>query len=121
MKRSPGRWPIEPRTWLHSLSRRAATWGRPRRVVLAVEVRKGEPLLSRFFLVTSLDDAQMSRREALGRDPKRGNAKGHVGELEDLLASVLSWTNRRSRAGAGANRGAVRRLSMLSRAMRYAC
>lgn len=94
MKRPPGRPPAEPRMWLHSLSYRADSWEKARRVVLVVKERPDDLLLDRFFLVTSLDYEQMSRQEVLDHYRERGTAEGHMGELKDVLAPALSSANR---------------------------
>lgn len=94
MKRPPGRRPAEPRMWLHELRYQAASWDEPRRVVLVVKERKGDLLLDRFFLVTSLAWTAKTRREVLAHYRERGKAEGHMGELKDVLAPALSSTNR---------------------------
>ena len=94
MKRPPGRRPAEPRMWLHSLTYRAESWTKARRVVLVVKERPGDLLLDRFFLVTSLNYEQMSRLEVLEHYRERGKAEGHMGELKDVLDPALSSNNR---------------------------
>ena len=94
MKRPAGRPPAEPRMWLHTLMYRAESWDKARRVVLVVKERPDDLLLDRFFLVTSLDTDQMSRRDVLDHYRERGTAEGHMGELKDVLAPALSSTNR---------------------------
>ena len=94
MKRPSGRRPAEPRMWLHTLHYRAESWDRKRRIVLVVQERPDDLLLDRFFLVTSLEPEQMSRREVLEHYRERGTAEGHMGELKDVLAPALSSTNR---------------------------
>jgi hypothetical protein len=93
MTRPPGRRPAAPRMWLYELSYRAASWDKPRRVVLVVKEREGDLLLDRFFLVTSLG-TKTARREVLALYRERGKAEGHMGELKDVLAPALSSTNR---------------------------
>ena len=63
-------------------------------MVLVVQEREDDLLLDRFFLVTSLGPAQMSRRKVLDHYRERGTAEGHMGELKDVLAPALSSTNR---------------------------
>jgi len=94
MKRPSGRRPAEPRMWLHTLHYRAESWDRQRRIVLVVQERPDDLLIDRFFLVTSLEPEQMSRREVLEHYRERGTAEGHMGELKDVLAPALSSTNR---------------------------
>ncbi len=94
MKRPPGRRPAEPRMWLHELRYQAASWDRPRRVILVVKEREGDLLLDRFFLVTSLAWTAKTRHEVLEHYRERGKAEGHMGELKDVLAPALSSTNR---------------------------
>jgi hypothetical protein len=94
MKRPPGRRPVKPRMWLHELRYQAETWDRARRVILVVKERADDLLLDRFFLVTSLTLAEMSREEILEHYRERGTAEGHMGELKDVLAPALSSTNR---------------------------
>jgi hypothetical protein len=89
----PGRRPAAPRTWLYELSYQAASWDKPRRVILVVKEREGDLLLDRFFLVTSLG-TKTTRREVLAQYRERGKAEGHMGELKDVLAPALSSTNR---------------------------
>ena len=60
--------------WLHPLDYHVDSWERPRRVVLVVQEREDDLLLDRFFLVTSLDHGQMSRREVLDHYRQRGTA-----------------------------------------------
>ena len=93
---TPAAWrqPAEPRMWLHTLHYRAESWDRQRRIVLVVQERPDDFLLDRFFLVTSLEPEQMSRREVLEHYRERGTAEGHMGELKDVLAPALSSTNR---------------------------
>ena len=93
-KHLPGRRPAEPRMWLHTLHYRAESSGHARRVVLVVEERPDDLLLDRFFLVTSLEPEQLSRREVLEHYRERGTAAGHMGELKDVLALAHSSTNR---------------------------
>jgi hypothetical protein len=62
--------------WLHTLSYRADSWEKARRVVLVVKERPDDLLLDRFFLVTSFDYEQMSRREVLDHYRERGTAEG---------------------------------------------
>jgi hypothetical protein len=94
MTRSPGRRPAEPRMWLQSLTYQADSWDRPRCIVLVVKEREDDLLLDCFFLVTSRDQGQMSRREVLDHYRERGTAEDHMGELKDVLAPALSSTNR---------------------------
>lgn len=94
MKRPPGRRPAEPRTWLYELRYQADSWDKPRRVILVVKERADDLLLDRFFLVTSLGWTAQTRGEVLAHYRERGKAEGHMGELKDVLAPVLSSTNR---------------------------
>ncbi len=94
MTRPPGRRPIKPRMWLHELRYQAETWDKERRVILVVKEREDDLLLDRFFLVTSLTLAEMSREDILEHYRARGTAEGHMGELKDVLAPALSSTNR---------------------------
>ncbi|MBW6493914.1 MAG: IS1380 family transposase [Burkholderiaceae bacterium] len=89
-----GRRPAAPRMWLHELRYQAETWDRERRVILVVKERADDLLLDRFFLVTSLTLARMSREDILEHYRARGTAEGHMGELKDVLAPALSSTNR---------------------------
>jgi hypothetical protein len=93
MTAPPGRRPAVPRMWLYELSYQAASWDKPRRVILVVKEREGDLLLDRFFLVTSLG-TKTTRREMLAQYRERGKAEGHMGELKDVLAPALSSTNR---------------------------
>lgn len=93
-KRPPGRRPAEPHMWLYELRYQAESWDKPRRVILVVKEREGDPLLDRFFLVTSLSWTTKTRREMLAHYRQRGKAEGHMGELKDVLAPPLSSTNR---------------------------
>lgn len=94
MKRPVGGRPIEPRMWLHELRYQAENWDRERRVILVVKEREDDLLLDRFFLVTSLTLAEMSREDILDHYRARGTAEAHMGELKDVLAPPLSSTNR---------------------------
>ncbi len=81
MKRPPGRRPAEPRRWLYELLCQADSWGQAdswdklRRVILVVKERPDDLLFDRFFLVTSLDWTEKTRREVLAPNlPANGAA-----------------------------------------------
>jgi len=94
LRRPPGRPPAEPRTWLHEMGYRAASWSRERRVVLVVLERPGELYLHHFWLVTSWAPEQMDARALLEHYRQRGTAEGHIGELKDVLDPALSSSPR---------------------------
>lgn len=101
MKRPPGRRPIEPRLWTHELEYQAANLDEPRRVVLVVKERPDDPLLDRFFLVTSISRFQMNGQALLEHSRQRGKAEGHMGELMDVLAPALTRAEPTRRAQTG--------------------
>jgi hypothetical protein len=94
LRRPAGRPPQEPRTWMHELSYRAATWSRERRVVLVVQERAGDLFLHHFWLVTNWPPEQMDAHELLQFYRQRGEAEGFIGELKSVLAPALSSASR---------------------------
>ena len=72
-------------------------------MILVVKGRVDDLLLDRFFLVTSLGWTAKLRHEVLAHYRERGKAEGHMGELKDVLAPVLSSTNRAKSHWAGKN------------------
>ena len=92
--RPAGRPPKEPRTWLYEMSYQAATWSRPRRVVLVVLERPGELFLHHFWLITSWTEEQMGPGDLLELYRERGTAEGYYGELKSVLDPALSSSPR---------------------------
>ncbi|TCP19543.1 DDE family transposase [Rhodovulum adriaticum] len=78
MKRPVEGRPAPPRMWLRELRYQAETWDRARLVILVVKEREDDLLLDRFFLVTSLTLAEMSREDILEHYRARGTAEGHM-------------------------------------------
>jgi hypothetical protein len=94
LSRPPGRPPAEPRTWLHEMTYQAASWSRPRRVVLVVQERKEDLFLHHFWLITSWAPSQVSAEELLAMYRERGAAEGYMGELMNALSPSLSSSPR---------------------------
>jgi len=59
-----------------------------------VKERLDDLLLDRFFLVIFLSMRQMSHNLVREHYRERGKAEGHMGEVKDVLAPVLSSRNR---------------------------
>ena len=94
LRRPVGRRTAEPRTWLHEMTYRAASWSRERRVVLAVLERPDELHLHHFWIITNWTAAEMSAEDLLALYRDRGTAEGHFGELMDVLDPALSSSPR---------------------------
>jgi Transposase DDE domain group 1 len=90
LKRPPGRPPESLRMWFHEMSYKAGSWSKERRVVLVVQDKPGELLLTYFWLITSIDAESVPAAELLERYRERGSAEGHMGELMDVLDPALS-------------------------------
>lgn len=101
LARPVGRPPLEPRTWFYEMSYQAASWSRPRRVVLVVQERPGELLLHHFWLLTSWTKEQMDAEALLELYRERGTAEGHQGELMSVLEPALSSSPRTKRTYRG--------------------
>jgi hypothetical protein len=97
LTRPPGRPPAEGRTWFHELPYRAATWSRPRRVILVVLERPDEQqhlFLDHFFLLTSASPDEENPEALLDRYRQRGTAEADFGAFKSTLATTLSSTSR---------------------------
>jgi hypothetical protein len=94
LKRPPGRPPAEPRTWYHEMTYQAASWSRPRRVVLVVLERSDDLYMHHFWLLTSWTAQQMPAEALLEMYRDRGTAEGHMGELMNVLEPALSSSPR---------------------------
>lgn len=94
LRRPVGRPPAEPRTWLYEMMYQAASWSRPRRVVLVVLEREGELFLHHFWLITNWSPDQQDAAALLEMYRERGTAEGHMGELMSVLQPALSSSPR---------------------------
>lgn len=94
LNRPVGRPPNEPRTWLYEMTYQAASWSRPRRVVLVVLEREGDLFLHHFWLITNWLPSQMDGAALLEMYRQRGTAEGHMGELMSVLQPALSCSPR---------------------------
>ena len=92
--RPPGRPPKEPRTWTTELCYRAATWQKPRRVILVVCERPGELYLDSFFIVTSFTEEELCSDAVVDYYRDRGTMEGHIGEHQSVVNGQLSSTKR---------------------------
>jgi hypothetical protein len=97
LRRPPGRPPAEPRMWFDEMTYQAASWSRPRRVVLVVKERPDDLLLEHFWLLTSFGTAAMPAATLLAHYRQPLTAEGHFGEVMDVLAPALSSTPRTTR------------------------
>lgn len=97
LKRPVGRPTAEPRTWLHEMTYRAASWGAPRRVVLVVLERPGELFPDYFFLLTNTAVEETCAEELLVRYRYRGAAEKDFGDWKAALDPHLSSTPRPKR------------------------
>ena len=92
--REPGRPPAIPRTWTHNVTYQAATWEKPRRIVVVVQERPGELYLHTFFLLTSFTKEEMSADETVDFYRERALMENHIGEHQSVLNANLASTNR---------------------------
>ena len=93
-RRGPGRRPDYEQVFCHEIEYRAATWKRPRRVVLVVVDAPGELFLNSFFIVTSFNEEELCGRDVLDFYRTRGTMEGHIGEMKSVIEGRLSSTNR---------------------------
>ena len=97
LKRPVGRPPAAPRTWLHELSYRAASWAAPRRVVAVMVERPGELFPDHFFLVTNAPVEETCAEELLVRYRYRGLAEKDFGDWKTAFDPHLSSSPRPKR------------------------
>lgn len=94
LKRPGGRPPSEPRTWFHEMTYSAESWSRQRRVVLVVQEEPGELFLHHFWLLTNIDQGNLSSEQLLELYRDRGTFEGHLGELMSMFQPALSSSPR---------------------------
>jgi hypothetical protein len=97
LTRPVGRPPAEPRTWLHEMTYKAASWDAPRRVVLVVLERPGELFVDSFFLLTNASVEEACAEELLVRYRYRGLAEKDFGDWKAALDPRLSSSPRPKR------------------------
>ncbi|MCP5020240.1 MAG: transposase [bacterium] len=92
--REPGHPRAIPRTWTHNVTYQAATWEKPRRVVVVVQERPGELYLHTFFILTSFTKNKMSADETVDFYCERALMENHIGEHQSVLNANLASNNR---------------------------